>query len=59
MVWNHFMQKLGWRDDRTPILKQRIVEFGLTNAPVAIDTFFDLNDVDEGRNPVANQSWLG
>lgn len=59
MIWNHFMQKLGWRDDRTPVLQQRIVEFGLTNSPAPIETFFDLNDVDEGRNPAARQAWLG
>src|SRR3954471_20419784 len=24
-VWNRFMMKIGWRDDRSPVLQQRIV----------------------------------
>lgn len=55
-IWSRFMSKIGWRDDRTPVLKQRIAEYGLTAQ--AIETFFDLNDFDEGRDPVANQAWL-
>lgn len=54
-IWNRFMMKVGWRDDRTPILKERIALYGLTGKP--IETFFDLNEFDEGRDPVANRSW--
>lgn len=54
-IWNRFMMKVGWRDDRTPVLRQRIVECGLTGKP--IETFFDLNEFDEGRDPVATRAW--
>ncbi len=55
-VWSRFMTKIGWRDDRAPVLKQRIAEYGLTGKP--IETFFDLNEYDEGRDPVGTQAWL-
>lgn len=54
-VWRRFMMKVGWRDDRTPILRERIAACGLAHLP--IETFFDLNDFDEGRDPVGNRSW--
>ena len=56
-IWCRFMMKIGWRDDRTVVLQQRIREYGLLGRP--IETFFDLNEFDEGRNPVATQPWLG
>ena len=55
-IWNRFMMKIGWRDDRTAALQQRIAEFGLQGK--TIETFFDLNDIDEGRDPVGTQAWL-
>jgi gluconokinase len=55
-IWCRFMAKVGWRDDRSATLRQRLVEYGLTAAP--IETFFDLIEFDEGRNPVATQAWL-
>jgi carbohydrate kinase (thermoresistant glucokinase family) len=55
MVWNRFMMKLGWRDDRTPALLDRIASSGLTGK--RIETMFDFNDFDEGRDPVAARSW--
>lgn len=54
-IWNRFMMKVGWRDDRTPLLQQRVVEYGLVGKP--IETFFDLNEFDEGRDPVAARAW--
>lgn len=54
--WNSFMLKRGWRDEATPILRQRIKEFGLEGKP--IETMFDLNEFDEGRDPVATQAWM-
>jgi gluconokinase len=36
-------------------LRQRIAEFGLAGKP--IETFFDLLDFDEGRDPVRARSW--
>jgi hypothetical protein len=56
-IWNGFMMKLGWRDDRSTVLQERIRECGLTG--ITIQTGFDLIDYDEGRDPVAAQAWLG
>lgn len=46
-VWNAFMTKRGWRDARTALLRQQVVEYGLSGKPV--ETTFDLFDFDEGR----------
>jgi hypothetical protein len=54
-VWNRFMVKLGWRDDRSALLQVRVGEFGLTGRP--IETIFDLVDFDEGRDPVKDRAW--
>jgi len=54
-LWNRFVMKVGWRDDRTPVLRDRIAALGLTHKP--IETFFDLNDFDEGRDPVGTRAW--
>jgi gluconokinase len=54
-IWSRFMMKVGWRDDRSAILQQRLVAFGLTGKP--IETFFDLNEFDEDRDPVATRAW--
>lgn len=53
--WNAFMQKRGWRDDSSGMLQERIASFGLTGRP--IETWFDLNEYDEGRDPVATRPW--
>ena len=53
--WNSFMMKRGWRDEASGHLQKRISEFGLTGKP--IETFFDLNEYDEGRDPVGTQAW--
>jgi gluconokinase len=55
VVWNRFLAKLGWRDDRSAALQQRLVEWGLTGQP--IETIFDLIEYDEGRDPVGNRAW--
>ena len=57
-IWNRFMMKIGWRDDRTTVLEQRVIEYGLVQPGRRIETFFDLNDYDEGRDPVASRAWL-
>jgi hypothetical protein len=54
-TWSRFMCKIGWRDDRSAVLQERIVACGLTGKP--IETFFDLNEFDEGRDPVAGRFW--
>ena len=54
--WNSFLMKRGWRDDATETLQQRIKQYGLDDKP--IETFFDLNEYDEGRDPVGTLAWL-
>ncbi len=54
-VWNRFMMKIGWRDDRSAVLQQRIQEANLTDK--AIETFFDLIEYDEGRDPLRRRPW--
>lgn len=54
--WNNFMTKRGWRDEASALLQKRIAELGLTGKP--IETFFDLNEFDEGRDPVGTRAWL-
>ncbi len=56
-VWNRFISKIGWRDPRSAALKERARENGIADKP--IETFFDLIDYDEGRDPAATQPWLG
>jgi hypothetical protein len=53
--WNNFIMKRGWRDDSTELMRERIAEYGLTGKP--IETWFDLNEFDEGRDPVAERAW--
>ncbi|HWL14037.1 MAG TPA: DUF5069 domain-containing protein [Opitutus sp.] len=57
MIWNRFMSKLGWRDDRTAVVQQRIREYGLAERAAGIETMFDLIDRDEGRDPLATEPW--
>jgi gluconokinase len=54
-IWNGFMIKRGWRDAGREILLRRIKESALEGRPV--ETMFDYLDFDEGRDPVAAQSW--
>ena len=56
VIWNRFMTKAGWRDDRSARLQQLVVEYGLVGKP--IETVFDLFDYDEGRDPIAERPWL-
>jgi len=55
LIWNRFMTKIGWRDDRSDLLKERAVEHGLGDT--APQTFCELLDLDEGRAPGATRSW--
>ena len=54
-VWNRFILKLGWRDERSSVLPQRIRDSGLTGKP--IETIIDHIEYDEGRDPVATRAW--
>jgi gluconokinase len=55
-IWNRFMTKGGWRDDRSARLQQLVAEYGLVGRP--IETVFDLFDYDEGRDPATGKPWL-
>lgn len=54
-TWNRFILKLGWRDERTAVLPQRIRDSGLDGKP--IETIIDHIEYDEGRDPVATRAW--
>lgn len=56
-MWNRFIAKLGWRDERSHLLPQRIQDSGLTGKP--IETIIDHIEYDEGRAPVAGRAWEG
>jgi carbohydrate kinase (thermoresistant glucokinase family) len=57
VIWNHFITKLGWRDDRSDVLRERIAEYGL--APGQAETSCELIDIDEGRPAGGTRSWEG
>lgn len=54
-VWNRFIAKLGWRDERSHVLPQRILDSGLTGK--CIETIIDHIEYDEGRDPAADRAW--
>ena len=54
-MWNRFILKLGWRDERSAVLPQRIRDAGLTGK--SIETIVDHIEYDEGRDPVATRAW--
>lgn len=54
-VWNRFLLKLGWRDERSVVLPERIQKSGLVGKP--IETVIDHIEFDEGRDPVATRAW--
>ena len=54
-IWNRFLLKLGWRDERSAVLPQRIRDSGLAGKP--IETIIDHIEYDEGRDPVATRAW--
>lgn len=49
-IWNGFMQKRGWRDSASVGLEEQKLAAGLADR-ADIQTFFDLMDVEEGRDP--------
>lgn len=56
-IWNRFIAKLGWRDERSHVLPERIVASGLEGKTV--ETIIDHIEFDEGRDPVAARAWDG
>jgi gluconokinase len=55
-IWNRFIAKLGWRDERSVALAQRIRDAGIFSDKT-IETIIDLIEYDEGRDPVADRAW--
>jgi len=55
VIWNRFVTKGGWRDDRSELLRERAAEYGL--AELRPETFLELIDLDEGRPAGATRSW--
>lgn len=55
-IFNCFLSKRGWRDERTAGLKKLIAENGLEGKP--INTMFDFIDFDEGRDPEPARAWI-
>lgn len=54
-IWNRFIAKLGWRDERSHVLPQRIIDSGLQGK--VVETVIDHIEYDEGRDPVAERAW--
>lgn len=54
-MWNRFIVKLGWRDERSAVLAQRIRDGNF--AGKVIETIVDHIEYDEGRDPVAERAW--
>jgi Domain of unknown function (DUF5069) len=54
-IWNRFLLKLGWRDERSAVLEQRVKDSGFSDRKV--ETIIDHIEYDEGRDPVAERSW--
>jgi hypothetical protein len=54
-MFNRFLLKLGWRDERSAVLPQNIHDSGLTGK--SIETIPDQIEFDEGRDPVADRAW--
>jgi hypothetical protein len=55
-VWNRFLLKLGWRDERSAVLAQRIRDAGGFPGKT-IETIIDHIEYDEDRDPVADRAW--
>ena len=49
-IWNLYLRKRGWRDDASKRLADRKKEYGIAHRD-DVQTFFDLLDIDEGRDP--------
>lgn len=50
LIWNSFMSKRGWRDPVSEELATEVKRYGHGDH-AGIRTFFDLQDLDEGRPP--------
>lgn len=55
LIWNRFMCKIGWRDERAAALRERVAKNGMD--PRVIETGFDFIEQDEGRDPATTRPW--
>jgi gluconokinase len=55
-MWNRFIVKLGWRDERSAVLAQRVHDAGGFSGRT-VETIVDHIEYDEGRDPVAERAW--
>lgn len=56
-MWNRFILKLGWRDERSAVLAERIRDEVFRGK--IIETLVDHIEYDEGRDPIADRPWEG
>jgi carbohydrate kinase (thermoresistant glucokinase family) len=54
-IWNRFMSKLGWRDDRSEVLQVNFDKYGLSGTRP--ETLCELFDLDAGRPLGSTRSW--
>ncbi|MEM9282952.1 MAG: DUF5069 domain-containing protein [Verrucomicrobiota bacterium] len=54
-IWNRFILKLGWRDERSSVLAERISDPAFEGKK--IETLADHIEYDEGRDPVLQRAW--
>jgi len=55
-MFNRFLVKLGWRDERSAALAQRVQAAGGYPGK-SVETIIDQIEFDEGRDPAAERSW--
>ncbi|HEY3755034.1 MAG TPA: DUF5069 domain-containing protein [Opitutaceae bacterium] len=55
-IFNSFVAKRGWRDERTAVMRQMAADHGLDSKP--IDSILDFIDFDEGRDPAEHRGWI-
>jgi carbohydrate kinase (thermoresistant glucokinase family) len=55
VIWNRYLSKLGWRDDRSETLQVNAGKYGLKGTPP--ETICELFDLDEERPAGATRSW--
>jgi carbohydrate kinase (thermoresistant glucokinase family) len=55
LIWNRYMSKLGWRDDRSEALSESVAKYGLGG--IRPETICELLDRDEDRPAGGTRSW--
>jgi hypothetical protein len=55
-IFNCFIAKRGWRDERTLVLRKLVADHGLPDSQ--IHSMLDFIDFDEGRDPAKERGWI-